>query len=146
MEQISFILEGVAFEDLVAQSATAPTDIEARDVLSAHIKEIVADGDIERIMAMAAMVGATACFHPHLAPMADLLGELMTTEHDDTCHAHEPASTGHAQGFTRPCLSREEVSDWYGILQRLAALLHFAIVGTVWLKTADIDHNVPRSV
>lgn len=104
MEQVGgleTLAEGLFFEDLLAQAVEAPSDEQAQAVLRAHVAEVIESGDLRRIQSAAMVMGATACMHPHLESLANMLGEhtmpgvqelggLAQTSHDHSKHdGHE---------------------------------------------------------
>jgi hypothetical protein len=84
--------QGLFFEDILAQAAQSPSDERAQEVLWMHVQEVIDTGDAERLQVMSMVLGATACMHPHLESLANMLGEQVmphnghghgTTEEDD---------------------------------------------------------------
>lgn len=92
MDKEGFVLDldGLFFEDLLAQAVQSPTDEAAQFALQGYVQEVVRSGDLERSMALSMMLGATACLHPHLESTANSLASMLSEwrPHDDSPHEH----------------------------------------------------------
>ncbi|HEV7454298.1 MAG TPA: hypothetical protein VGO07_03490 [Candidatus Saccharimonadales bacterium] len=90
------VLEDVVFEDLLSEAANAPDDRAAQIALTSHLQEVLDTGDLERVIAVAMIVGATACMHPHLEGAAHLFSDLGMNDDDHEGDGHDHVSyTGH---------------------------------------------------
>lgn len=83
MPETAFVLEGVFFEDLLAQAGDSPTNEEAQNALQGFISEVIANGDMERTMALSMILGAATCAHPHLEGMTSTFNDFVTAESDE---------------------------------------------------------------
>lgn len=78
------------FDDLLAQAIDAPDDQAAQDALQNLVQEVIASGNMERVMNMSAIIGATACMHSHLEGTASLFGQDAAPKH---AHEHDSGDT-----------------------------------------------------
>lgn len=85
--------EFLFFEDLIAQAVAAPDDDFAQTALLSHVQEVIDRGDMERIMVMGMMIGATACLHEHMETAANMFSEVVARQNDEEAHRSQSRDT-----------------------------------------------------
>lgn len=93
MEQQPRADEFTFLEDLIAQAVAAPDDELAQTALLGHLREVIDNGDAERIMAMGMMIGATACLHEHMETAANMFSEVVARQNDEEAHHSQGRGT-----------------------------------------------------
>lgn len=90
-EEFVLDLDGLFFEDLLAQAVEAPENEAAQQALQGYVQEVLQSGDLERTMALSMVLGATACLHSHLESTANSFASVLGDQkyYEDTPHEHD---------------------------------------------------------